>query len=423
MFLRKNKISLTILLLLISIIGFTTNLSAQENIKVGLIYPMTGPLAMVGRHIADAALLAIEIINGEFPDLALDFAPTAGLPNLNGAKIEAIMGNSQGQPEFGRAEAERLITMNKVVALMGCQQSGVTKTASQVAERYKTPFVTAISTSTDLTERGLKYFFRSTFTVEKFADEFFRFFIDLNENKGANIKNWGIIYENNEFGKSCVNNAKIAAEKYGFPLVIEVPFPFGTVELDSEVTLLKQANPDFLLSSIMISDLILLVKTAQKLNYNAPGILGFGGGFMDPYLIETLGEDSEYLGCYNFFALDFQEKIPLLATINKMYVDRYGIDFSGDSIRAFQGMMLLADVINRAGSGDKEKIKQALIETDIPSDQLILPWEGIKFNEKGQNILGKGCITQILEGKLSTVWPFDIASKELVFPLPKWNER
>ena len=92
MFFRKNSILFTILMLLILVIGFTTSIYAQETIKVGLIYPMTGPLAAdVTRQIVDSAFLAIDTVNGEYPDLAFDLAPTAGLPNLNGTKIKAVV--------------------------------------------------------------------------------------------------------------------------------------------------------------------------------------------------------------------------------------------------------------------------------------------------------------------------------------------
>ncbi len=196
---RKNNLKCC-LLILVSLMVFTFSVASEENVKIGLIYPMTGAIATVGAHARDATQLAVDIVNGEYPDLDFDLAPTAGLPNLGGAKIETVIGNSQGQPEFGRAEAERLITVSNVSALLGCYQSSVTKTASQVAERYKTPFVTGISTAPELTERGFKYFFRTTLTDVIFADNFMTFFEDLNKEKGANIKNIGMFYENTEFG-------------------------------------------------------------------------------------------------------------------------------------------------------------------------------------------------------------------------------
>ena len=158
MFFKKNKTLLTVLLSLILLLNLGISISAQENVKVGILHALTGPHAPAGLNNADGCLFAIEIINGEYPDIAMDLAQTAGLPNLGGAKIEPILANTQGEPEFGAAEAERLITISRVVAIQGAQHSGITKTASIVAERYQIPFITGTSTSPVLTERGLNIF-------------------------------------------------------------------------------------------------------------------------------------------------------------------------------------------------------------------------------------------------------------------------
>ena len=85
--------------------------------------------------------------------------------------------------------------------------------------------------------------------------------------------------------------------------------------------------------------------------------------------------------------------------------------------------MALADAINRAGSTDPEKIRKALTETNIPSDKLIVPWRGIRFGADGQNELVRGILMQVQNGKYCTVYPFDLASCELVYPAPTWSEK
>jgi branched-chain amino acid transport system substrate-binding protein len=85
--------------------------------------------------------------------------------------------------------------------------------------------------------------------------------------------------------------------------------------------------------------------------------------------------------------------------------------------------MTLAEAINRAGSTKPEAIQKALVETNIPGNKLIMPWKGIKFDATGQNALGSGIIVQVQDGKYVTVWPFDLASKEVIWPMPKWDQR
>ncbi|MDB5960833.1 MAG: branched-chain amino acid transporter substrate-binding protein, partial [Massilia sp.] len=89
----------------------------------------------------------------------------------------------------------------------------------------------------------------------------------------------------------------------------------------------------------------------------------------------------------------------------------------------FTGLLTLADAINRAGSTDPEAIRKALAATDIPGNKLIMPWKGIKFDAQGQNMYSAGILVQIIDGKYHTVWPFDIATTDVVWPMPKWNQR
>ena len=65
----------------------------------------------------------------------------------------------------------------------------------------------------------------------------------------------------------------------------------------------------------------------------------------------------------------------------------------------------------------------ALAATDLPGSKLIMPWKGVKFDATGQNTLGQGILVQIIDGKYNTVWPFASASREVVWPMPKWDQR
>jgi branched-chain amino acid transport system substrate-binding protein len=99
------------------------------------------------------------------------------------------------------------------------------------------------------------------------------------------------------------------------------------------------------------------------------------------------------------------------------------VNFNGNSARAFTGVFALADAINRAGSVKPEAIQKALQSTSIPAADLIMPWGGIQFDSTGQNTKGAGIIVQVQDGKYATVWPFDLASKEVIWPMPAWDKR
>jgi len=418
-----NKINLSKLFILITaifVITFGLNIYAQETIKVGILHSLTGPNAPGGQNNLDGCLLAIDIVNGEFPHLPFPLAKTAGLPNLNGAKIEPIIGNTQGEPEFGSAEAERLI-MAGVSAIQGAQLSGVTKTGSIVAERNRTPWITACSTSPELTERGFKYFFRTTPTDVTFAENFIIFLKDLNREKNLNIKTIGYVSANTEWGVGTGAALARSAKNHGFDLIVDIKWPDGTADLDSEILTLKRENPDVLFAAVLDSDTLLFTKTAKKLDYNPPALIGFGGGFGTS--IDEIPGDNEHYMNRDVFSLDLIDQIPFLKEANDLFKERYNREFNGDSIRSFTTMFVLADAINRAGSGDREAIRQALSETNIAADQLVVTWEGVKFDEKGQNELGRGIVRQIIDGSYKTIWPFDVATIELVYPMATWSEK
>ncbi len=392
-----------------------------STVKVGAVYPLSGATASTGEDLKQGVELALEVVNNKHDDLNLPMAKEEGV--LKGKKLEVIFADHEGKPDKGKAEAERLITQEKVAALFGSYHSSVTKTASQAAEQAGIPFVNAESTNAQLTERGFKWFFRTTPHDGTFAENAFQFMKDLNDQKGAGLKTVALVYENTDFGKGFANLAKDFASQYGFDIVEEVSYPAKTQSVSAEVQKLKAANPDAVIFVSYVSDAILYMNTMKELGFAPKLVWANDAGFIASGFLENLGKDGEYITSREVWAADLAQARPLVAQVNKLYHDKYGEDMNGNSARAFTGMLVLADAIHRAGSTDPEKIREALKATDIPGDQLIVPWKGIKFDEKGQNELGSGIVVQVLDGKYTTVWPFDLKATDIVFPFPAWDAR
>ncbi len=396
-----------------------------DKVKVGIIYPLTGTAAKTGKEYVIAYELAAEIINGKFDDLDMPFASTEGLPNLSGAKIEFTVGDHKGEAELGLAEAERLITQEKVDVLMGCHYSAVTKTASNVAERLGVPFLCPDSTSMALTDRGFNWFFRSGPHDGTFVDDTYKFLTELNKNQNANIKKVAIVAEDTEFGALLSQLEEEKAPEYGFEVAEKIVHPANSINLTSEVLKLKASGADAFLMASYTSDAILFLKSFEEQNILPKVILGQRAGYIAPELFEALGKTADYIFTTNVWSLDLSEKNPLISKVNDLYKARSGgVSLTGDYARAFTGMFVMADAINRAGSLDKEAIRKALSETDIKNNgQLIVPWEGIKFNEKNQNIYATGIITQAFDGTYKTVYPTANKAVDPVVPMPAWDKR
>jgi branched-chain amino acid transport system substrate-binding protein len=367
--------------------------------------------------------LAADIINNGANIPNLPFSHGGGLPGLKGAKIKLIFADHQSNPQVGATEAERLINQEKVVALIGCYQSNVTATASQVAERYQIPFLNASSSSENLTERGFKWFFRTTPHDALFVQNSFDFMKDLEKKKGVKINNIGLLSENTLWGSETAKLESRLGQAGGYGVVKTVLYPQSSTQLTSEVQTLKAANPQVIMQASYLGDAILSMKTYKELNFLPDMIVANDAGFTDSEYVKTLGKDADYIVTREVWAIDLADRNPLIKQVNDLFYSRYKINFTGNSSRDFTGLMVLADAINRAGSTNPEAIRKALAETNIPGNKLIMPWKGIKFDQSGQNTLGSGIVVQVIGGKYYTVWPFDRASHDVVWPMPKWNQR
>jgi branched-chain amino acid transport system substrate-binding protein len=396
---------------------------AQEEIRIGVIYPLTGAAASTGLELKNALELAADMINNGTKGLNLPLTTTGGLPNLKGAKIKLIFGDHQGNPQTGATEAERLISQEKVVALVCCYFSNVTNTASQVAERNGIPFVNPESSSATLTQRGFKWFFRTTPHDDLFVANFFEFLKDVEKKKNISVKRIALFNENTLFGTETTKIEEKLAGEQKYPIVEKIIYPAKSTQLTSEVQRIKAANPDLIMQSSYLGDAILSMKTYKELGVSPDALLANDAGFNDSEFLKTMGKDAEYVLSREVWALDLASKNPLIKQVNDLYFERYKTNFNGNSARTFTGLMTLAEAINRAGSTKPEAIQKALVETDIPGSKLIMPWKGIKFDATGQNTLGSGIIVQVQDGKYVTVWPFDLASKDVIWPMPKWDQR
>jgi branched-chain amino acid transport system substrate-binding protein len=405
-------------------LSFSVSAYAQQEVKIGVIYPLTGAAASSGAEMKNALELAADIINNGAKGIPnLPFAAGGGLPNLKGAKIKLVFADHQGNPQTGASEAERLITQEHVAAIVGAYFSNVTATASQVAERYKVPFLNPESSSSTLTQRNFKWFFRTTPHDDLFVHNFFKFFKDLEAKKGVKVKQLATFNENTLWGNETTKLETKLASEQGYNMLKTVTYPAKSTQLTSEVQQLKSVNPQVVMQSSYLGDAILSMKTYKELGFSPDMILANNAGFTDTEFRRTLGKDSDYVITREVWSPDLGKNNPLIKQVNDLFNQRYKSDFTGNSARTFTGLMTIADAINRAGSTDPEAIRKALTETNIPSDKIIMPWKGIKFDEHGQNIYGSGILVQIIGGKYHTIWPLDVATSDVVWPMPKWDQR
>ncbi len=408
---------------------------AAKTIKIGAIYPLSGGAAAAGRELRAGAELAAEIANTVMPELAMSMAKTAGITSLDGAQIELIFKDHEGNPTIGADLAKKLILDDKVDGILGCYHSSVTKTVSTVCEQYGIPMINGSSTSPALTQRGFKWFWRTTPHDKWFTRDLFELLNGLADGKvrgvaavdRQSLKNLAAACEKTEWGSHVSELIKQLAKEYGYNLRKSMLYAAKSADLSSEVRSLKAARPDAMLFASYTSDAILMVKTLKAQKAAPKLIWGQDAGFEKPEFRETLGQTITGILTRTVFLPKVVEIKPLSGQVNALYKAKTGNDLGGASARAFTGLQTWVYTLEKAGSTKPEDIQRAANALYIPGQELVVPWAGIKFatagDEVGQNVLGSGLIGQYQPDangnmELEIIYPFDVASADMIFPFP-----
>ncbi|MHC1760064.1 MAG: ABC transporter substrate-binding protein [Negativicutes bacterium] len=388
--------------------------AAAETIKVGAIYPLSGAVASTGQNIKRGIDLAVEDINAK--------------GGVLGKKIEIIYGDSQGDPKVGMTETERLITQMKVPILIGAYQSGVTEVVSQVAEKNRTPLLTAISTADVLTTHGYNYFFRMAPTNMMYLRDMIQYVVDSNKQFGFNYKTVAIVADNTLLGQETAKWGKYWAEQKGLSVVKEILYTKDAADLTSEVLTLKALNPDVLVIDPYVSDAILLVKTMHEQGLKPKIIVAKATGIIDPNFLKNVKKQGDGITT----AVEWNKGMAKGKEINAAFEKKYGIAMNGHSAEAYTAMWVIKTAIENAGELNRDKIRDAMakikIEKKFPNGpEIMLPYDQISFQSvemagkkhTNLNVNATLGIAQILNGEYKTVWPFAVAEVKPEIPL-KW---
>ena len=394
--------------------------SAQEKtVKIGAVFPMSGNAASAGVHAKAALEVAMDIINNAHPEFGnFPLAKNAGLAGLGGAKVDVVFADNQGSPATGQNQTLRLITEEKVVALTGAYQSGITLTASAIAEKYGIPFVNGESVAANLTERGFKWFFRVTPVASDFAKIYHEFLRDMKA-AGARTDNVALVHDNTEYGTSVSSVITSVFKENGQAIALDIAYAVNATDVQSQVLQLKEKQPDVVIMIAYASDAILYAKTMQALDYKPPMMIADDSGYSDPSFIKSVGKISQ--GVFNRSSWSVGPAGSPTALIAEMYKKKSGDEMDDTAARQMQGFFVLCDAIDRAGSTEPAKIQAALRATDLKPDQLMMGYKGVRFDDKGQNVLASGLIIQLQDGEnYVTVWPKANAEKAPVSPYKGW---
>ncbi len=401
-------------LILLIVISQSTYAQIKE-VKIGVLLPLSGAAAPIGSTMKNAAEFVAEEVNN-----------AGGIKSLKGAKIKLSFADSRGKSDIGMSEAERLIKRENVSVMLGAFQSAVTFTSSEVAERYKVPYLAAIAVMPEITGRGFKYVFRngtpsnlSTAMREEFVEE-----MEKKHNKGQRYT-IGNLYENSDWGMSYGRLYRDWVKATGRTQVLDEAYSAGMSDVTSVVMKVKKANPDVLFLACYLSDGILLNRgfAEHKVDTN---IVSSGAETGDPEWLKKIGRLSDFQVYCNNWHIRVMDSKPWMKPMNEAFKKKFGDDISPWSAGVIQDMNILVDAIERAASNDRDKIRDAIAATKITDvNKIVLAHKVIQFGPDGQNQYAQDILGQTIDFKAYVVYPPTVATPgfQVVWPQPTWDEK
>jgi branched-chain amino acid transport system substrate-binding protein len=401
-----------------AVAGFPVVLRAQaRTVKIGVVHPVTGPLAEPGQACRLGAQMAADAINA-----------AGGIKSLGGVKLEVLVGDTQTKPDVGRTEAERVVNQGAQM-LMGSFDSGSTAAMVPVAQQKRVPFLVDIAAADPITanvakavkegQQKVQYVYRNFPTGSLFGRKAVQYFTEVFKEANVSPKRVVLMYCNDLFGQNSAKGfqAAHAAAKPGWDIVEVIPWPEPPSDLSTEVSRAKAAKPDIIAPITRPASAQLLLPEIAKQRIELMGIVGPGSpGLYEAGQFAVLKEHLEYVMTSvpwpNF-------RSPKTAQLAEEYKRRAGgKTFDTNSGYSYDGMMLIADFLERAKSTDPDAIVEAMKATSYAGG--LMQYGGpIHFNELGDNPNAVPTMIQILGQKPVAVWPKDAAVQKFVFPRPK----
>lgn len=386
-------------------------------VKLGSVLSLSGGAANQGTQTKTGAIIAADEINAK-----------GGIPALGGAKLKLIFSDSQSKPDVGASETERIIQRENVPLMFGAYQSAVTTVTTEVAERYKTPWLVTGSVADIITERGFRYTFRPNNKAYYDANEQLQAIATLSQETGKGPKSIGILVEGSDWGKSHATNLRKIAKGLKYEIVLDEAYSPGTMDFSAQILKIKSRKPDAMVIAMYTPDHIVFTKQTHEGRLDIPfGIHSVGAGSEDPNFYKAVPVQAvEYMFVQEDFQIDITELVDWTKPVDKKFAEMMGYPLTSYGAQGYSAIYTIYDVLRRAASLDKEKIRDAFAKTNITSGPaLIMGWQKISFDKDGQNLDAHGCISQNFKGKRTTIWPVANRPKGVkpVWPIPAWKDR
>ena len=369
-------------------------------VRIGVLHPVTGALAYSGTQCRAGALLAIADINA-----------AGGIQSLGGAKLEAVLGDAQSQPEIGAAEVEKMNEAG-VSAVVGAYASAICLATTQAAARHGLAHVVDVGVADAIVERGLANTFRFGPGYKVVTETAMSNLRTLNQHSGNRARTVMIVHEESLFGSGTANLLKQRLPEFGFEVKEVVRHANPTRDFSNIVLRMKAANPDIVIAANYYNEYALLMRAMQQQKFRPKAVYSVLGGAASSFKFvkEFPAAAQHVLDCNHWYNPRDARALAL-----RKRVEASGLFFTYEVFCTYAATMLLADSLERAKSAQRERVIEALADSSFSNH--FMPYGPTRF-VNGQNAGAQPLLTQVIDGDIKVVFPNAYRQADAVFPLP-----
>jgi branched-chain amino acid transport system substrate-binding protein len=315
--------------------------AAGDTVKIGFMGALTGDVAMFGKPTLEGMKMAAEEVNA------------AG--GINGKKIEIVEADNRGDKQEGASVAQKLISRDNVVAILGDPTTGISKVVAPIAQKAQVVLLSAGATGPGLVEIG-DFIYRNTLLDSVAIPACIDYFANTLKFKKVAV----ITSDNNDYSVGFSQTFRDAAKGKGIEIVADEKVKDGDKDFSAQITNIKAKNPDVIFYSGYYTEGALIMKEARKQGLKA-NMFG-GDGLFSPEFIKLGGSAVEGSMC----ALGFSPEQASPETAK--FIESFKKKFNGAlpglfDAQGYDGVMMLADAMKRANSTDPKVFKTALGQT------------------------------------------------------------
>jgi branched-chain amino acid transport system substrate-binding protein len=358
-----------------------------KQVNVGVILPLSGANAQFGINSRNGIELVADEINA-----------SGGIKALGGARINLIIADGTSTPTTAASVAQRLISQNEVVAILGAFASNLTIAISEVTERRGIPLMT-MSFADQITGRGFKNVFQVVSKASVIGRAQFDYALQIARAAGEKVERAAVMYEDTAYGTSQATGLRAAAKEANVQLVMDDAYPLGITDVTPLIARLRTSGAQMVFPVSYLNDSLMIIRTMRQQQIDIPAI-GGAAGYVIPDFVKGLGEFSE--GVMSVSPANHDTTPELTDRFRK----RFGYFMVHEALEHATCMGVLAEALEIAGSIDGDKLRDTLRKTTFTRGwSAAMTPTGVKFDETGLNTMASPVMVQWQKGELVTIWP------------------